>query len=299
MTTYCNYCNTVINGTYRTYQVSKRVICDHCFNTVSKCSKCNIPLQHDESKIHDNNSYCVKCFSSLKICSHCQKAVNGTFYEYESIILCDKCNSLSKCNVCQRPQKRDVSIIEINENEFICEICRPESVLDSETLKEVFRTAIILLNKLFDIKIKKLRTVKIISKSEMVRKGRSLSPDNNLSPFDVSGIASSDGDIYVCCGESKTRVLKTIIHELGHIWQFENWDNYDGMEPYQKEGFCNWLSYKSLLHLNKTFFADEMLENTDKIYGRGLRYFLKVERDVSKEKIIQGNFSRREKYSRM
>jgi hypothetical protein len=289
MSNICEFCKNSIEGKYYTYEDPDLIICDKCFSKAPKCSTCTMPIKNHKIKLYKNYPYCENCFNNLNICNHCHSVIKSTYYEFKDYNLCARCNLLSKCNICKKPC--GANTITLDTNHFICETCQPECVLDHESLKNIFKTALIFLNKFFNIKIKKLRKIKLISKAEMIREGRPGAAMYNMTPFNVAGIASQSGDIYVCYGDLKIEVLTTMIHELGHIWQFENWENYSNLKPYQIEGFCNWLEYKVLIHIQKNSQAEKMLEDPDEIYGDGLRYIITLEKTLSKIDIIQGKFT--------
>jgi len=167
--------------------------------------------------------------------------------------------------------------------------CKDNAVLESEALKKIFQAALTLLNRIFGIKIQKLNQVKLVSKAEMVRESRKASLENSRSSFNVKGVAFDSGSILILKGESKSMALEIIVHELGHIWQFENWPDYTGREAVDKEGFCEWLAYKSLKALSFEEAAEKMLNNKDEIYGNGLRIFLEREKTMSIENLVRGS----------
>jgi hypothetical protein len=73
-------------------------------------------------------------------------------------------------------------------------------------------------------------------------------------------------------------------HELAHAWQSFH------APPTQPlrivEGFAEWVSYHILLALGQQTAAERLNRRTD-LYGEGLHYFLALEREHGRDRVLQ------------
>ena len=90
--------------------------------------------------------------------------------------------------------------------------------------------------------------------------------------------------IYLETGAPRDSLRCTIVHELVHIWQYENWDRQKIVQHYGDqhsriyEGMAVWTEVQLMLYLGQTDQANRYRYNRlqcDDDYGNGLRLYEK------------------------
>jgi hypothetical protein len=96
----------------------------------------------------------------------------------------------------------------------------------------------------------------------------------------------------VLSGLPRVLFIQTVAHEWAHAWQGENCPLLE--DPLLREGFAEWVAYRTLLALGATDQAARMLQQNGP-YGEGLRRILHLEKQVGPAGILQlcarGSFS--------
>lgn len=193
------------------------------------------------------------------------------------------------CNICYKNIYLHNKSIEIALGKYICADCIPKTILEQKDLKEPLVKCLQAIFALYKIKIRELKTMRVIGHSELWRRGRKIAGGG--SPFNVVGMANNKNEILIIRGELKVAAMATITHELGHLYQYQNWGvaKVKSMPLYQSEGFCEWLSIRVLEFYKEIEEARKIADNPDDVYGLGARYFIKAEEDGKLNEILNGS----------
>jgi len=84
--------------------------------------------------------------------------------------------------------------------------------------------------------------------------------------------------LYVLSGLPRILFIQTVAHEWGHAWEGENCPLL--RTPIVREGFAEWVAYKTLRALGADEKAASMTTKPD-LYGDGLRHMLTLEKRKS------------------
>lgn len=202
--------------------------------------------------------------------------------------ICDLCSTRVRCIACGLP------ILELEPQQKIdagiraCNSCLPDLVVKASALGRLFRIALIALDTALSIRITHLKQVRLVSRTEVIRTGRRARLEQGGSPLDIAATASQNGTILVRRGERRDSAFGILCHEIGHMWQYENWSNVDSLDPIIREGFCEWVALHGLLQHGFDQQAKKRLTRRDRVYGAGLRYFVELARVVPEREILYG-----------
>ena len=179
--------------------------------------------------------------------------------------------------------------MEIALHKYICEDCYSKTILQQKDLREPLEKSLRAIFELYNIKISELKKIRIVEHSELWRRGRKSA--NGGSPFHIVGMANNQNEILIPRGESKVAALATITHELGHLYQYQNWgvSKVRSMSEYLMEGFCEWLSIRVLEFYKEIEEAKRLTDNPDNVYGFGARFYLKAEVEGKIQEILNGS----------
>ncbi|MCE9599929.1 MAG: hypothetical protein K8S54_18360 [Spirochaetia bacterium] len=223
-----------------------------------------------------------------EFCCVCDTRIESNEYGHGPRPICERCSTRVKCVSCGIPifqlephQKIDAGI-------RACNSCLPDLVVHAPMLGRLFRIALIAVDTALSIRIQNLKEVKLVSRSEVIRHGRRARLDQGGSPLDIAATASQNGTILVRRGERRDSAFGILCHEIGHMWQYENWANVDALDPVIREGFCEWVALHGLLQHGYETQARKRLARRDRIYGAGLRYFVELAKVVPEWEILNG-----------
>jgi hypothetical protein len=90
--------------------------------------------------------------------------------------------------------------------------------------------------------------------------------------------------IWIVNGQTRTRTIADMVHELTHAWQSDNCPLQDRMIT---EGLAVWCQYKALLSMGDSSYAKSMEKWDDPDYGGGLRLFLAIEKKDGIQGVIK------------
>lgn len=200
-----------------------------------------------------------------------------------------------RCEICAQPvfkgRYRNVD----NEDLYcagdwvVCDNCLPKAMLGDGMLRGCLKEAIVGMHRVLKLKIKQLRGVRYMTRKELWAIRRRKTIIEGLPNSYNLGMANANGVIVLRRGIPQNAALVTMVHELAHIWQFENWPCFGLMEKWQVEGFAEWVAYKVALDLFRMQETGQMLCNPDPIYGGGLRRVLEIQAAKGIDAVLTGD----------
>jgi hypothetical protein len=181
------------------------------------------------------------------------------------------------CDFCGRVF--DTPLTELEDGRHRCEACEADGVNTLHALRRHYREARRYFERRYGRRLRERIRIEFATAKQIAEyRGMSFSPH---SGFDVRavGLASRpDGrnTIHIENGAPKANVRWTVIHELTHIWQFENLPPALLMDRDFIEGQAVWVHLEYMAHLRDPGFesARAHFEECEDEYGRGYRRIL-------------------------
>lgn len=203
----------------------------------------------------------------------------GDGYDYDpnqpGAHYCDFCGRLMK------PGTYDV----LKDGRERCEICSSTAVKSRREFKKVYKETIEEMEKIFDIKIEKKIKVRMVN-AKKVNDGFDTpyvpSPHMDMRVLGYATEKKGQHLIMVENGAPRLTMKQTLVHELTHIWQHENWGDfaYDTLsEKSIVEGMAVWTEIQYLAAIGEIDKAKRYKINrsgdTTSPYGIGMQMYLK------------------------
>ncbi len=281
---HCGECNSLINGKY--FVADGKNVCEECYyrRYAKRCAYCNCVL---DSKYysHSGLNYCVSCFESriVPVCFVCGKKMRDHYLSVEGgdKYFCTECSKEYKpCKSCSVPVKKSFSS---NPDVCLCKDCAKNIIDTSKELSELFTKVRIVTQEATGLYINfNLKRVYLVGKKQLY----ALAHGELHNKKDLQGLCRPEyifgklfrQSIYVQNGLPEEMVFDALSHEYAHAWL-----NSKVRKKYDEktvEGFCEWVSYKNLVKEGYLNRAKTKKNNSDPIYGGGLRMMLKMEEDL-------------------
>ena len=203
------------------------------------------------------------------------------------------------CDFCGRELSND-SYQVLKDGRERCSKCSETVLHTLEEYEKLFEKVFHDMEIYYGIKLNPKIRVKVVDTSVVQRAFKKKWRPTSGHDSRVIGYANSQGTkIVLENGAPRPKLVETIVHELTHIWQFDNW-NYrelhkryptdEGMRDVE-EGMAQWtcIQYMYLSGYEEYMDARLPLElNRDDEYGRGLRMFVK-RYPLQKKRSLWGN----------
>ena len=194
------------------------------------------------------------------------------------------------CDFCGR-QLTGVSYDRLEDGRNRCGRCSATAVNDQKTFESLFRDAKSIMEQNFHITFSDAIIVRMVD-APTISKKSSRKRRDGFKPtpgFDVRavGLAVQNGDsyeIYIENGSPRVSTLATMVHELTHIWQYQNWKPKEIAKRYKKdrreyvyEGMAMWAELQILYVLGEYSNARDLeqgAEGLDRVYSEGLKKYI-------------------------
>ncbi len=270
----CESCGMVLEE-YVIFQGKK--YCHKCYlDLFGKCENCGKELSRYYEK--DGKKYCKDCFRKIHgiKCSLCGKRLLQSIIS-EGKHYCRTCFNSQKCISCRQPVGNDG--IDLGENQYSCQECYKNSVLNDKDLYAVYKFVRDKINNILNFNIPEIEQIKLVNLKEL-RKVKRWASRNIKGSYHTN--YKGKKTMFILKGLSKDIALGTIAHELAHYYQDLNHFNSNKQMVY--EGFAEWVGYKVLKSLNMEKQIKHIENNTYKSYSDGLKMYVNME----KKKGIEG-----------
>ena len=166
-----------------------------------------------------------------------------------------------------------------------CPECSETAVSKLSDYKRVYKETRKKMAILFGITIRSKIKVKFANAQDIAqRRGSTFEPTPGMDGR-VLGYAMKKGNKrYICMenGSPRTEMEMTLVHELTHQWQYENWDEafvLDRSHLPIMEGMAEWSAAQYIASMGLTQRAEDFIRRETRRndeYGAGLRMFLEV-----------------------
>ncbi len=218
--------------------------------------------------------YCHLCGRPLK--GRAWVYVPGEGAEDQALVVCRDCHQHApRCDVCGMPMGPNP--ISLPDGRHICPVCARTAVTDPRVALDLFaRTTAFVAGQLG-------LTLRVGTDFTLVDAGhlRRMIAESPTRPMEdpgrVVGLFMRKGRrrvMAVLSGLPRALFIQTVAHEWAHAWQGENCPLLE--DPVLREGFAEWVAYRTLLALGAGKQAARMLQQ-DGLYGEGLRRILRLE----------------------
>lgn len=191
--------------------------------------------------------------------------------------ICDFCGAPlepGKCEVLRDGRER-------------CLQCSETAVRRLKDVRELYKESHRLLEDTFGIRVRSPIHIRVTNAKAIAKElGKEFRPTRGMDPRTLGFARSRNGkySIYLETGAPRDSLRCTIVHELVHIWQYENWNDEQMTQRYGEnhllvyEGMSVWTEVQLMLYIGQIDQANRYRYNRlqcDDEYGNGLREYEK------------------------
>lgn len=291
---FCHLCGQRLVGTFLTYDTGL-VVCSRCNAIVPHCGLCNIPSR--QLIPVRGVQVCPACRQKLPVCACCGIPI---LKEYAIVgdspaPYCQTCmTTRPRCDICRVPiNEQGKTIPGQAGNTYRCVTCFNAAVTTITEAERLYQETRILLKRELNLEIAALPELHIVERAKLaaLNAQHPLSGNAETPPGPehqhLLGFFKRDGEnrvIYIEQVLPRALFQAVAAHELAHAWQSFNVPSTQPLKIV--EGFAEWVSYHILLALGHQLEAARLNRRTD-LYGEGLHYFLDLERDHGRDRVLQ------------
>lgn len=279
----CQVCGKPIIGSYVRYQ-SGLIACESCQQSGRRCTHCRRPLRP-----HEQDEFCENCLKTLPRCGVCQRPISGQFFRFGDSPqpYCPGCSKeRPACDVCGVPVGNDGQ--QLAGGQHRCGECRKTLVLEDREVQAVYLLVIQHTRSVLEGEVRQTPAVVVSDPAELaaIRRRHLAAADPDAHTQHLVGFfeqRNGQRTIYVERGLPRATLIGTLAHEFAHAWQAD-------YAPHEqdlllREGFAEWVAYRVLVTLGHTREAARATRRED-TYGRGLRYFIALERQAGRQQVL-------------
>lgn len=256
-------------------------VCLTCERTRPRCLRCGIPVPGEQEGL------CATCITLAPRCLSCGRPVTGRFYEInDQGPYCPDCHlNRPSCDTCGAPLGSERW--QLSDGRVSCASCHATAIYEQPAAVSEYERITDHVCRLLGLSLNIATPVVLVDRNQLAGIARKQNMREAVSIEMVLGIYARHGmrrGIYMQTGLPRTIFLQVAAHEYAHAWQGENCPLLH--DPLVREGFAEWVAYKTL----ESFALDKqrarMLQRAD-VYGEGLRWALAVERTAGPQAVIQ------------
>jgi|SRR5579859_1097760 len=284
---FCHLCGRPLVLAYTEYSTGL-VVCPACERSAPRCSHCKQPAR--ELIATDQGHFCKHCLASLPRCAACAKPLTGRFYRIGDSPkpYCATCaTEKPACHICGAPLGLDGR--QLVGGQYRCGECARTMVLDEQIVRALYQMVIQQASAILEKAVGQTPRLHIVEPAElaMVRQRHgNLTPAIGSTKQHILGFFEQRGQertIYIERGLPRATLIGTLAHEYAHAWQVDHAPTEQDL--LLREGFAEWLAYRILVAQGHTREAARATRREDD-YGRGLRYFIALEQQSSRQRVF-------------
>lgn len=170
-----------------------------------------------------------------------------------------------------------------------CPQCTRTAIRSEKVFQQLYQEAILNLQLFFGITIATGVKIHMVNSQTLHRKlKKAFIPTAGYDPR-ILGVAIKENKEYSILMENgcpRLAAIETLVHELTHIWQYQNWDEKEILRLYGKkqnieiyEGMAKWVEIQYMFLLGEAAIAKRMVletANRNDEYGRGFLKYVSV-----------------------
>lgn len=269
------------------------VVCEACWTASARCTACGRPTLHPRGVVGPDGrgkQFCEECWANAERCAACGIPLSGTFWTSEAWPdrkFCDDCHSKrDQCDFCAMPVLQEG--FRYPDGRVACATCHATAFEDEGKLPDLDREARGWLQERLAFFLRPPETVPVsLAGADRIAQivGHAWHPtpgfdgrERGLFSSEVTRILEGAKEvrrdeklaIYLESGLPQADVYGVMVHELTHLWQFDNYPH-DGVDRRWVEGLACWAQYHALREAGHTTEAEWIAINRDPIYGDGFR----------------------------
>jgi hypothetical protein len=150
------------------------------------------------------------------------------------------------CDLCWKPLSGEV--VQLEDGRRRCVSCAAGAIYEEEELAGIRAKVTATLDSSLGLRFPKAVSSHLVSKDEMRRLAGEFSGFKGVTPEDLAGLFTVYTDrlaIYVLRGLPRIETLRVLAHEMAHGWEAQQCP--PGVSLGAKEGFAEWVAYRTLL----------------------------------------------------
>lgn len=246
----------------------------------------------DSNKNKRMCDYCARR-APENTCQVCRRSVLGEYRYWDTTYgrrFCKSChNRYAKCCECYFPA---------SDNNYpdpsvpTCNLCRKSIVVTQQKIDSLFGLVKEKVYKNFNINLPiesnqiKFRKVADMPKGE--NENASEYGTEHLAYYVPNSDRFEDSIIYVAPGMPEKLAYALLVHEYGHACEYYLNKDCGNFSGYLKEGFCEWLAYKSVLNpKDAKNFISRNKSQKGSFYREGFRMMLQLEKELGTNGVIE------------
>ncbi|MGI9060644.1 MAG: hypothetical protein ACR2H5_18935 [Ktedonobacteraceae bacterium] len=291
---FCHLCGKKLHGSFYLYG-DHLVVCADCNATVPRCSQCNVPsLQLTPVR---GVLICPSCRQKAPVCPVCHIPILGNFYLIDDspIKYCETCiKTRPRCDICRTPLDEHGKVFQGSTgNVTRCATCLQTAIIKPTEAERLYRETYALLKQELQLDIPLLPQLYVVERARLValnqQSGSLAGSDTPVGPEHQHLLGffqriNDERTIYIERLLPQTLFKAVAAHELAHAWQ--SFYAPSSQSPMIVEGFAEWAAYRLLLFLGQQRDAAHLTRRDD-LYGKGLQYFIALERQLGRSGVLQ------------
>jgi hypothetical protein len=219
-----------------------------------------------------------------KHCHLCGRRLRGHGWVYaadgesdgQAIVVCRSCHqSAPRCDVCGIPVGDNH--VALPDGRHICPRCHQTAVYDQARARELFERVAHVIADDLGLGLNVGTDFTLVDYQHLQRLAVEAPNDLPTHPSKVVGLFARKGHkrvMYLLSGLPQILLIQVVAHEWAHAWEGENCPLL--CDPLVREGFAEWVAYKTLQALGAVKKM-ALMERHNGLYGDGLRKMLTLE----------------------
>jgi len=198
-------------------------------------------------------------------------------------------NGVHYCDFCGAELEGEFDLLDDGRER--CLDCSKHAITKVADFKKLYKKTRKQMEKVFGIKLKAKIEIKTCNAQKIAEElGETFSPSPRFDGRTL-GFARYGGvnDIYIENGSPEIETMKTLVHEMTHIWQYSNMLSlFENRDLIVIEGMAVWTEVQFLTSIGlrdraEAYIANRLMQNNE--YGLGLKAYLEKFPIVEKEKV--------------
>ena len=190
------------------------------------------------------------------------------------------------CDFCGR-ELTGAEVNILKDGRVRCSVCEKSAIKDEAGFIKLYSDVVDNIKLFFNVEVERGVKIKLTNARTLHKKIKKNFVPTAEPTARVLGVAIKDKDgfsIYLENGSPRLATIKTLVHELTHIWQYQNWDEKKILHDYGRlknveiyEGMAKWVETQYMYLLGEAETARREEENTlerEDEYGRGFKMYL-------------------------